>query len=62
MKKVISGSEMIKSLCEAGILSNLDEKVSIKKLEISAETNGDAVVTVSYMKVDENRPKNHIEP
>lgn len=48
---------MIKSLCEAGILSNLDENVSIKKVEISAENNGFAVVTVSYMKVDENLPK-----
>ncbi len=59
MKKVISGSEMIKSLCEAGILSNLDENVSIKRVEINAETNGDAVVTVSYARVDKNRTNNH---
>lgn len=59
MKKVISGSEMIKSLCEAGILSNLDENVSIKKVEINAETNGDAVVTVSYAKVDKDIHSNN---
>ena len=58
MKKIVSGAEMIRSLCEAGILSNLDENVRIKKVEIKAETNGDAVVTVSYAKVDGNRPTN----
>ncbi len=51
---------MIKSLCEAGILSNLDENVSIKKVEINAETNGDAVVTVSYAKVDKDIHSNNI--
>jgi len=58
MKKVISGSEMIKSLCEAGILSNIDENVGIKKVEILAENNGEAVVTIIYVRFDENRPTN----
>lgn len=58
MKKVISGAEMIKSLCEAGILSNIDENVGIKKVEILAENNGEAVVTIIYVRFDENRPTN----
>ena len=58
MKKVISGSEMIRSLCEAGILSNIDENVGIKKVEILAENNGEAVVTIIYVRFDENRPTN----
>ena len=49
---------MIKSLCEAGILSNIDENVGIKKVEILAENNGEAVVTIIYVRFDENRPTN----